>query len=520
MSPGPDDAPLAPFPFNKPTADLVLRSRKGLDFRIRSQIIIEASPVMDAKLAGLRSSIQYGGSASILDMAEDSSTLELLLRICYPIVNPPLDNLPLEDLETALRAALGYEMELPVAMLVEELSRRAEHAPISVWSAACRTRREDVAGRAAERMLTFASLDLEHFNDLTGITAGQLFRLRKFFRLQGAVDNIFRFNEMLGSDVTSEHVPLPPYTFVLPVSDTPPDLILQSSDGYTYNAHQDVLRMMSTVLCSQINAKLLVSDRTVVKRMQKKNTVNTRHSCNRPHVRIELEDVGSVLSAMLAFCYRLGSDVLDRIPPSTLAAVIGAAMRYNMHYLLPDLGARWSSISSREPLCSYFAAANLGLSEFAAQSARDVLKVKLDESYLPQMESSAAEVYRCLVIYYESCQAVARTLLIPSLQQAPQPESPPPRSWSVTPSSTRPPTPSAPPRSRTLDWWKKVNEDHTLIIDNGPGRLGLPTISLHETATEEGLWCPMCQSFAQELADFSQRLREVPRRVSEVTFPF
>ncbi|KAJ8489321.1 hypothetical protein ONZ51_g2984 [Trametes cubensis] len=497
-SPIPDDTSLAPHPFNKATADLVLRSRNGLNFRVRSQIIIEASPILDTKLSDLQRSIQCGGSAPILDIVADSSTLELLLRLCYPIVNPPLNDLSLDRLETTLRAAFEYEMELPVQVLVEELLRRDA---MLVWCVACRNDQEDVARRAAKHMVALASLDLKSCDDLTGISAGRLYRLRKFVRLRGAVDESFRFGRLSGPDTTNGLAP-PTYTFVLPESASPPDVILQSSDGCAYNAHQDVLCTISTVLCSQISAELCTSGRQVGKKGRQVGKKG--HRCKHPTVQIQLEDAGAVLSVLLAFCYRLESDVLGRISPSTLAAVIAAANKYDMHRLLPDLRACWSSISRHEPLRSYFAAAKLGLSESAAQSARDALKVKLDECYLPEMEDTSAEIYRRLLTYYESCQAVARTLLAASTRQVPQPE--PPQRHPIH--SLRP------------YWLEEIVKVHSDTINDCPGCLEPPAISPYETATAKDLWCPLCQSFAEKLAGFSRTLREAPRRVSEVSFPY
>ncbi|KAI0330917.1 hypothetical protein GY45DRAFT_681407 [Cubamyces sp. BRFM 1775] len=484
--------------------------RDGLDFRVRSQIVIEASPVMDAQLSNLQSSTPGGDLAHTLDIAEDSSTLELLLRLCYPIANPPLNDISVEDLEIVLRAALKYDMELPVAMLAEELMRRAKHVPLSIWSVACRAGQEGVARRAAEHMLALASLDLKSFDNLTGITAGQLYRLREFRRLQGAVDESFRFGVLPRTDTANGPTFPPPYTFALPGSAPTPDLTLQSSDEHTYSAHRNVICMISTILCRRINANLR-------HRTNKSNKSQKKHHCTRASACIELEDAGSVLSALLAFCYRLGSSVLDTFPPSTLAATIAAANKYDMHGLLPELRAQWALVSKREPLRSYFAAAELDLSEFATQSARDVLRIKLDGCYLPEMEDTSAETYRRVLIYHEACQAVARTLLVP-LQLAAQPESPQsaqhpddsPRHWRL------PPTPLD---LQPLGLLNEIIKVYFSMAAEWPGRLELCFDSPYELATRKGLWCPSCQSSAQKLTDLSGVLREAPYRFSQVPFP-
>ncbi|EIW58214.1 uncharacterized protein TRAVEDRAFT_124691, partial [Trametes versicolor FP-101664 SS1] len=139
----------APHPFDKPCADIVLRTCDRVDFRVRRHILIEASPVFDSMfLLPQPQADAESPHAPIVDLAEDSGTIETLLRICYPIRNPPLGQ-PLDAIETMLRAAMKYEMESPVSVLTDHLLTLAERMPLAVWAVACRLHLEDVAKLAA-----------------------------------------------------------------------------------------------------------------------------------------------------------------------------------------------------------------------------------------------------------------------------------------------------------------------------------------------------------------------------------
>ncbi|KAI0369217.1 hypothetical protein BV20DRAFT_904633, partial [Pilatotrama ljubarskyi] len=178
----------APYPFDKPAADIILRSSDLVEFRVRSHILIEASPVFESMLS-LPQPPSMAGSESIsgsdlqptVDLAEDGETLETLLRICYPIANPTLDR-PLDELETVLRAAIKYDMDFPTIVLSDRLLALASRSPLEVWAVAVRLRLETVARGAAEALLSVASPDYESLGSMAGICAGDYFRLRKFHR--------------------------------------------------------------------------------------------------------------------------------------------------------------------------------------------------------------------------------------------------------------------------------------------------------------------------------------------------
>lgn len=274
-APSPTDSPRsAPAPLDKHAADLVLCSRYNVDFRVRSQILLEASSVRHTMLPSLQSNKGHK-NAPVLEVDEESDTLETLLRICYPIRNPSLDDMSLRDLEAGLLAAVKYDMELPVSMFVSELLRRAEDAPIAIWALACKTGQEDLACKMAERTLALESLACDPAADLAGVTAGQYYRLREFWRLRGKVDKKFRFcegphsNELVG--------PVQP-PISLPATQW--DLGIRSSDGVVYNVHESVICMISSKLQSKIRALRPRNESDPLPGQKKKSESNKKSSKN------------------------------------------------------------------------------------------------------------------------------------------------------------------------------------------------------------------------------------------------
>ena len=81
-----------PHPFNRPNADIILRTADHVDFRLHSTILQEASTVFETLLSlpqpGTQSDNDAPASFPVIDIAESSSVLEALMRICYPIVKP------------------------------------------------------------------------------------------------------------------------------------------------------------------------------------------------------------------------------------------------------------------------------------------------------------------------------------------------------------------------------------------------------------------------------------------------
>ena len=181
---------VASAPFDKPSADLIIRSADRVDFRVRSPILLEASPIFEDMFSLPRppENTYMSDDRPVVDVAESSHTLDILLRMCYPIDRAPTRTI--DDMEKALVAAIKYDMALPIATLSKELLAAANDRPLRVWAAACRLGLEEHARKAAEGLRTAKSLSpkvdplyLFSLGDVSGITAGHYFRLCEFCRV-------------------------------------------------------------------------------------------------------------------------------------------------------------------------------------------------------------------------------------------------------------------------------------------------------------------------------------------------
>ncbi|KAH9930351.1 uncharacterized protein B0H18DRAFT_994570 [Fomitopsis serialis] len=171
--------PYASSPFDHPKADLILRSSDHVDFRV-SKFILEVSSVFFANMfeASQANDDESRDGCPVVQMQEDSETLDSLLRIIYPRKDPILDDLP--KLHAVLAAALKYEMEEATNLTGAVLRSFIPKEPLRVWAIAVRNRLEEEA-RAAATSFPPEMLD---------INAGAYHRLFRYHRLEAKASNL------------------------------------------------------------------------------------------------------------------------------------------------------------------------------------------------------------------------------------------------------------------------------------------------------------------------------------------
>ncbi|KAI0738453.1 hypothetical protein C8Q80DRAFT_244528 [Daedaleopsis nitida] len=140
------DITQASSPFDQDSADVVLRACDGVDFKVHSVILAQASPFFRSMFT-LPQPEHTATVVPVLDCDEDSRVLRDILTICYPVVNPK--PYPFQHIETTFRAAQKYEMELPIQFLKDVLHAAvglSGTSALRVWALACRLQCEDIAG--------------------------------------------------------------------------------------------------------------------------------------------------------------------------------------------------------------------------------------------------------------------------------------------------------------------------------------------------------------------------------------
>ncbi|EIN03886.1 hypothetical protein PUNSTDRAFT_128616 [Punctularia strigosozonata HHB-11173 SS5] len=198
----------ADHPFNKPSADLILRTSDNVDFHVHKSILSEASPVFETMLSlpqprkpvGLARSpstkfaeqiqeLKNGrpvvkipelkNGRPVVKIPETAASLAMLLQICYPYKDPDMSDL--DDTMEVLVAAIKYEMDHPTTVLSQRLQAHATTSPLRVYAFAVHRRLEEEARFAARASLRFGlntliSQDAPEMFDISGVDYQRLMR--------------------------------------------------------------------------------------------------------------------------------------------------------------------------------------------------------------------------------------------------------------------------------------------------------------------------------------------------------
>jgi hypothetical protein len=178
----------AGHPFNKPNADLILRSTDRIDFHVYKCILGEASSffetmfslpqvnaakisqgkdsssstctlsTMNQKHQGTEHGFKHEDGHPVLDVSENAKTIDTLLRLCYPCEDPEISDL--EQLSEVFSAAIKYEMKGPICVLKQRLATYAPTFPMRVYAIAVSHGLEEEARIAAKASLRYTLKDL------------------------------------------------------------------------------------------------------------------------------------------------------------------------------------------------------------------------------------------------------------------------------------------------------------------------------------------------------------------------
>jgi len=195
----------APAPFNKPTADLILQSSDGMNFRVRKAILAEASPVFEDmfSLPTPQNPAEPPNNLPIVPMTEDSRTLKGLLCLCYPIIDMPIQTL--EEASILLDAARKYAMDGALIYLGQRLVVFADTAPVRVYALAIRYQLPEEVVRAAAKAslnVVVANNTLAALEDLDHIRASAYLRLLDY-RDRCAAAAVRSFDDFTWIDATT-----------------------------------------------------------------------------------------------------------------------------------------------------------------------------------------------------------------------------------------------------------------------------------------------------------------------------
>ncbi|KAH9173808.1 hypothetical protein EDB89DRAFT_2241995 [Lactarius sanguifluus] len=177
-----------PFHDIWPSLTVILRSSDNVDFFVLKPVLAKVSIVFKDMFelpdtAPEPPPVDVNSQARgvpLIELTEDSDTLYIVLRLCYPVENPDLSNI--EDIRRFLEARRKYMIEAFDETIKDALFRAAESRPFSVFALASRYGLRDVANEAAKQMLSLPLTDLSDKSALKDITGPQYHRLLQYRR--------------------------------------------------------------------------------------------------------------------------------------------------------------------------------------------------------------------------------------------------------------------------------------------------------------------------------------------------
>ena len=190
---------LAGCPFDKASADVILRSSNKVDFLVHKLVLSLASPFFETMFSIPQPSThERSTDKPIVDVPEDNVVLECLLRYIYPVSDPYISDFSVFD--RVLAAANKYELAEAVALVTTALRGFIYSHSLDVYAIACHQRCESVAREAASAWLARARYGNDNADPFAQtpagsswtptmearLTAGCYFRLLQFLRTQTA----------------------------------------------------------------------------------------------------------------------------------------------------------------------------------------------------------------------------------------------------------------------------------------------------------------------------------------------
>ncbi|EJD08546.1 uncharacterized protein FOMMEDRAFT_165098 [Fomitiporia mediterranea MF3/22] len=145
----------ASAPFDSPYGDVILRTSDSVDFRVLRFVLALASPVFGAmfSLPQPATKLDEPASIPIIPISESSATIDLLLRLCYPVEVPRLSNrLNVPRIGLVLEAALKYDISHVVSHArdaILELAEKDYDSAVAAYAVACHLKLEELARAAA-----------------------------------------------------------------------------------------------------------------------------------------------------------------------------------------------------------------------------------------------------------------------------------------------------------------------------------------------------------------------------------
>jgi hypothetical protein len=164
-----------------PDADIIIRSSDGVDYRVHTLLLRLASPIFRDMftLPWSPGVDETKDGLPIVDLSENSSTIQMVLSRCHPAVYRSLHKeiKHLSEISDLIEATRKYEMEVVHRDAIQLLSSTQfiEKEPLRVYGIACRYRLEPEAKLAARYTLQYPLFEDKYITELQSINAEKLY---------------------------------------------------------------------------------------------------------------------------------------------------------------------------------------------------------------------------------------------------------------------------------------------------------------------------------------------------------
>lgn len=405
----------ASAPFDNESADVILRTSDKVDFRVHKLVLSLASPFFEDMFSipqpftssGVVALISPAEKAPVIDVAEDSATLDYLLRCVYPVDDPSSDSLDL--LDRALAASLKYDINVATTGATTQLRSLIPQHSFQVFTVACRHDCGVLAQDAAVGCRKLSQQEKHQTaddfrNTLAGrtykeemgeaISAGCYFRLMSYMRT-GIFATFCNPTVHPSHDTDGIRSEQPPF------NRADADLTIESSDGQQFRVHRLLIDLN---IDTQAAAPL---DRVF------------GNSSGVPDASavVRMTDDGDTLAELLGLLYpspaghAIAEWDISRFAKSTSQRVIRAAQRYGFTFVVRAYQMRLRQLLREAPLRIYCITAIFDWTEDMAAAAKRLAFMEIETMQCPEMDDLPAHHYHRLLVYHHRCQQALRGVI-------------------------------------------------------------------------------------------------------------
>ncbi|KAI0782895.1 hypothetical protein C8Q75DRAFT_785802, partial [Abortiporus biennis] len=402
----------ASTPFDRSDADLILRTSDGVYFRVDTHLLKLASSVFEdmfmisthPPLTSSAESVSSESSLPIVQVTENSTIFDIVLRIIYPVSTPKITDWG--TICDVLEVGSKYQMEAVATQMGSELSMHllTKSPKLKVYAIACQFQLENVAREAATTGTprTHAQIlkDLEEkviSGDVSRMTAGQLFRFIWYHEHSSQPDMIKE-----GSDYTFTYKG--EYNGIKPINSLPDrDHVVSldiDSDIFSSNKAEIILRTCDQQDFPSHCLILTIHSPVLLEMLSSTSPDSFTNDLAGPGV-LEVPEDSSTISLILKiiYCIPLPAALLCRI--DTLSRTVQALKKYKMDRMVERAKMLFLDESKVHPLEAYFVSIACGWEEEAVKNARYLLfHNSINGFYVTQMEKSSAMAYQRLLAYH------------------------------------------------------------------------------------------------------------------------